>query len=169
MKGYRSRGVSRSARPARPMDWEFVQAAQVLPSSSIAGVWVVLPSRIRNTYTDPTLMASRWFLGMRASVATGSAGFAGFGLIAWDATTDAIPSPLPDPIQDGELDWINRAIAPLVGVPAETSIDWNLDNVHLSKAKRRLGANKGILLVFSTVASSGSIRFGADVRCLIKE
>ncbi len=165
----RSRVVTRSARPARPMDWECAQAAVTLTGNSIACTWIVLPSRVREGYTDPTLMASRWFVSAR--ILTGGASltsFVGWGLIAWDSTTDADPNPCPDPIANCDLDWINRYVVPVPFSPVGTIIEQPFDNVHLSKAKRRLGQDRGILLVFSQVGGF-DVALGADVRCLIKE
>jgi hypothetical protein len=71
------------------------------------------------------------------------------------------------------MDWIVRIvgfIAPfaLAGFAPNPNI---FDNTHLSKAKRRLGSQTGILVCFAAGLGSGApgVDFGIDVRCLIKE
>ncbi len=152
------------------MDWECAQLA----SNGVVGIsaaWVVLPSVMKTRYTDPTLMASRWFLGAKTTVAQGaSAGFAAVGLIAWDAVSDAVPALIPDPLQQCELDWITRFVWPIpAGDPITILNGVDFDLAHLSKAKRRLGNQTSILYVATVTAVSGAVNFAADVRVLIKE
>jgi hypothetical protein len=122
-------------------------------------------------------MASRWFLSAApgTGVIESFAGAAiGIGLIAWSSKDDNIPSPgdTPLPLSDGELDWINRWVLPLplgFNAAGDDIFFQNLDDVHLSKAKRRLGSDNGILIVAETKLVTNFWSISADVRCLIKE
>ncbi len=170
----------KSSRPVRPMDWECAQSSLVLGTAAFGSkntvcTYAVLPSNLRQFYTDPTLMASRAYLAIRSALNQDSgATFAGIGLIAWDDTNDFCSSvDAPDPILDCNLDWINRWVAIFPsGSNAGTFANPNIfDITHLSKAKRRLGNQKGLLLTFSayTTGAVNTISFGIDIRCLIKE
>ncbi len=166
----------RAARPLRPMDWEFANVSVVgLNSGTKFGVYAVLPSTFRDKYTDPTLMVSRWFLGFRIEVdqAAGTVGFIGVGLIKWDDINDVAPAggEAPGPITDGRLDWINRYVQPVMAGSAAGSLFSGVlwDNAHMSKAKRRMGSDGGLLLAFEASATTGAVDVATDVRCLIKE
>jgi hypothetical protein len=106
---------------------------------------------------------------------TAAAFSAAAGLIAWDRKDDTVPAiaDLPDPIDNGELDWINRYVSMWPQEAPNLIVSPSLDDVHLSKAKRKLGQDKGILCVFSTSVGAGApagiVNFAADIRCLIKE
>ncbi len=180
---FASRG---SSRPARPMDWECAQTQVTaldvgsnFTGAIVAANWIVTPDKIRQDYTDPTLMATRWFLGFQFSrTAAGGAQdriFAAAGIIAWDSIDDGIPVFPPGPITHCDLDWINRYVFQFsAGAPSGSGGPGDLwDNVHLSKAKRRLGNDRGILICFEGFGFNPSefdkLNIGADVRCLIKE
>ncbi|PSM54805.1 hypothetical protein C4L39_26300, partial [Clostridium diolis] len=66
------------------------------------------------------------------------------------------------------LDWMDRFSIPAPeGQASGTSYDLVLDGVHLSKARRKLGAERGILISFEADGVGAS--FGADVRILMRE
>jgi hypothetical protein len=159
------------------MDWEDGRVSCNLTPGTFCRDWIVFPLRLREDYTDPTLMASRWFLSIVA--ATGfieviPGAVVGVGLIAWSSKDDNIPAPGDTPLAvgDGELDWINRWLFPIpqgFNPDAGQIFQPMLDNVHLSKAKRRLGSDMGILLVAEAKNTTNDWTFSSDVRCLIKE
>jgi hypothetical protein len=158
------------------MDWENGRVSCFMgPGNTLCRDWIVFPTVLRDGYTDPTLMASRWFVAA-ANNSQGQefiAGAAiGIGLIVWSSKDDSIPSAAatPLPLSDGELDWVNRWVIPIPQGQSSLETIYNeLDNVHLSKAKRRLGQDNGILLVAETKLLSNSWGISTDVRCLIKE
>ncbi len=170
VRSYTSSRSSSSGRPVRPMDWECAQlATNALPTDGISCAWVVLPSVMRGRYTDPTLMASRWWLDGTVAAQGAAGGFLGVGLIAWDSPTDATPALCPDPLDQCDLDWITRHVWPRAatqGAALLNGVTFDLD--HLSKAKRRLGNQSSILYVASSTGA-GAATFAADIRVLIKE
>jgi hypothetical protein len=156
------------------------------PFDNLVGDWVVDPLVMREDYTDPTLMASRWFVEVtEAQPPTGfglPTATVGVGLIAWDATlSEGLEGPdaldLPRPVGDTDYDWIQRFVCHFGPDNDKDNRvrrnDWDL--VHLSKAKRRLGNSRSILMVAEAVSFdagssiSGLYSVEVDVRCLIKE
>jgi hypothetical protein len=154
------------------MDWECAQASISGLGNAKSGAYIVKPSDLRIFYTDPTLMVSRWFCHLSTTATqANSGGFVSVGLIKWDDINDTAPASadLPGPLTNCDLDWINRFV---VGVPIGTpasSYELVLDTVHISKAKRRIGSDSGILLVFENTDLTGTSGGAIDVRCLIKE
>jgi hypothetical protein len=167
------------------MDWECaqLQLAQLEVGSGASPViqcaWAVDPVNLRTFYTDPTLMATRWFLSMQYRGASPPAQriFAAVGLIAWSDIDFQAPAQgeCPGPITHCDLDWINRFVFqfPELTAPGTGGPFGLWDTVHMSKAKRRLGNDRGILASFESFSLSPStgesVSYGMDVRCLIKE
>jgi len=177
MRMRRSRG--RSSRPARPMDWECAQLTVPNINSNdpgaIIGAYAVLPSTLRQFYTDPTLMATRFFGNavLKNTGAIAVAQYIGVGVIAWDDKDDFVDDP-PGPLSDCNLDWIARWVGAFpVGFIGPATANFNFtDLTHLSKSKRRLGNQKGLLVTFEALSIGvGTLSFGVavDVRFLIKE
>ena len=176
--GRRGFSLNRSGRPRRPMDWivgdmdsTSSQAANPTPFCD----WLCDPVTMAEQFTDPTLMATRVAIhaAPQSSPPSSLHGF-GFGIIAWNFATDAAgaalmpqcPRLFGDTCQDE--DWIFKWLSPRVTGDDSVSGNGGADSVIESKARRRLGNDKGILLVVQTM---GSIAFDyhAHVRCLIKE
>jgi len=140
-----------------------------MAATQTSAFYVLPPSTVRDFFHDPTLMLSRlvWQIRQGATQAT-TAGFWGIGLIAWSDVNDTVPTDPPGPVTDGYLDWIFNHITPvpigtaalLYGPPDNASI--------ISKAKRRLGDDKGILLCLETVGMTGGAAVAAYWRGLIK-
>ena len=169
-RGTRYGGSSRGSRPARPLDWVCAQF-DVTAGNGISCAWLMDPLEVLETFTDPTLMATRTFLSVRNSGTQGvDGGFAAFGIIAWDGISAAPPTDCPGPLSDCDFDWINRIVAPVVAGATVGFMNPNIfDNTHLSKARRRLPSQTGLLVVFEGEGLTNNQNYGADVRCLIKE
>jgi len=172
-RGNRFAGRS-TARPARPMDWVCAQVDARLAPGSIACAWIHDPIETLETFTDPTLMATRQFTIMRqeSTQNAGLSGFAAMGIIAWDGVSAAAPTECPGPLSDCDFDWVVRVVGIVIaGAPAGSLLNPNVfDNTHLSKARRRLPSQTGLLIAFETDAdNTGVVAFGTDVRCLLKE
>jgi hypothetical protein len=156
------------------MDWYHAQITVAnLGINQHIAEWLILPSDIQENLTDPTLMAIRAFLNMRTTSEccfTGFGGFAGIGVIAWNYVDDNVPLDIPQVLSpDGDMDWIARwiGVAPMT-TPAGTNLNPNIfDNTHLNKARRRLGNDRSLLVVFETVDISAN--YAIDLRALIKE
>jgi hypothetical protein len=159
------------------MDWECSQISTFLVPLTRTCDWIVDPDTLSSLYTDPTLMATRQFSSI--SIAQGSSNFSVFyepaaiGIIAWDSKDNTLPIDCPDPLRDCDLDWIVRIVgAAPPGSGALTAYNPNVfDNTHLSKAKRRLGNQTGILACFSNGlgVNGPAVDMFIDARCLIKE
>jgi len=160
------------ARPRRPMDWEYAQVTiGAAAAAARAAAQVVSTTELNAQYTDPTLMASRLIGMINFAAGSGNSAMVVVGLIAWDDINDTVPplAELPGPISNGNLDWIIRqAYFGLPGVASMASIAPG-DETVTSRARRKLGSSRSILLVQengSTAVTTSSI---FDVRCLIKE
>jgi hypothetical protein len=154
------------------MDWVCAQLDVEQFNQLTSNAWLISPAETLETFTDPTLMATRAYLAMRTTVTqVGGAGYIGIGLIAWDGTELISSADPPGPMTDCDFDWINRwvGVAPN-GAPAGTFLNPNVfDNTHLSKARRRLPSGTGLLVCFQGLFLSGGVSAAIDVRCLIKE
>jgi hypothetical protein len=154
------------------MDWEGAQISTTgLAASQKASGYVVLPSAVRDFYTDPTLMFTHVYLQMKTEQATGSPwGAIGLGIITWSDINDVAPlsADAPGPINNTDLDWIWRFVQPVGPLSASSYYGQLLDSSTMSKAKRRLGSDHGILVVAENLTSA-SLAFYMDVRVLIKE
>jgi hypothetical protein len=151
------------------MDWECAQFGASLGVNGCQAQFVVAPSVVRDLYTDPTLFATRWFV----QIVTGAGGLnfnAAIGIIAWDSIDDIPPtgaSEVPCPLTHCNLDWIVRYAVPSATGSGALVTNLVLDSTHLSKARRRLGNQTGILIVAETDGLAAN--FGADVRCLLRD
>ncbi len=167
------RQQSHGNRPARPMDWVCATLDVALGGTDIACAWLIDPIETLETFTDPTLMATRAFVQIRIEGASfvGIGGFAAIGLIAWDGVTALPPLDCPGPLSDCDFDWVARWVGVINRqLPAATILNPNVfDNTHLSRARRRLPTQTGLLVVFETESANSSVHFGIDLRCLIKE
>jgi len=169
-RGNRSAGRG-SGRQLRPMDWVCAQM-DVPIVNAVSCAWLIDPIDVLETFTDPTLMATRIFMALRTGVTqVGTGAYAGIGIIAWDGTSAAAPTECPGPLSDCDFDWINRIIGIVPETtPAGTFLNPNaFDNTHLSKARRRLPSQTGLLVSFEGEGLTGTVYAGADIRCLIKE
>ncbi|PSM54807.1 hypothetical protein C4L39_26310, partial [Clostridium diolis] len=123
----RSRGGGRATPKGirGSFDWECAQAFVALASGNAAAGWAVLPSEVRLQYTDPTAYATRLFAHIRlsAQVPAGGATLA-IGIIDWDSRDDTVPTEIPRPITDCNLDWMDRFSIPAPeGQASGTSYD----------------------------------------------
>ncbi len=171
MVSFRRAASSRGSRPRRPMDWEYVNVLGAgLAANAKTSVQVVSSTELNAEYTDPTLMGALMVCAARsASDNTNSAGVVAFGLIAWDDinNTPPVTTECPGPITNGNLDWILRTALPFNG-PVGSITSVNLDGQFRSKARRRLGSSRTVLLVVEALGLAVT-SFTADVRVLIKE
>ncbi len=174
MRARGGRAIAGGGRPRRPMDWECGHIDGTQAAGTKTCKWLVLPSVLRDKYTDPTLMASMvWGVSSISGTGPVSAPVHGFGIIVVSAFDDADPlaAACPGPLTDCNADWVYlfydtvsvAGASPFVntGGPAGCDLD------RRSSAKRRLGNDKGILLV--SEAEEGGFLFHYHVRCLIKE
>ena len=152
------------------MDWECGQlnVTTVLETSTCN--WLVAPSVLRDKYTDPTLMSTMVWLEASPGANPQAGSIVGFGIIVVTAFNDADPLGVncPDPIEDCDADWVYLWYKPYVfggTIPFDQNAGSELDR--RSQAKRRLGNDKAILLVASSIGQG--INIHAHVRCLIKE
>ncbi len=167
-RGY-SRSRGNSGRAARPMDWVCGQLDVALGPNASACGWLADPIFILDTFTDPTLMATRAFMEIRTETSTSIGTFAAIGLIAWDGVTSGNPPVCPGPLSDCDFDWAARWVAAIPrNTPAGSVVSPNIfDNTHLSRARRRLPSQTGLLVSFETDGIQAG--FAIDLRCLIKE
>ncbi len=162
-----------SARPKRAFDWEGSLAANTLvPANSLSNFYIVNPSTVRDNYTDPTLVKTRLQLAL-VNISTGSPAFGAWGVIEWPDINDNPPAAgeSPDPLLRPSMDWImhNFYSVPFAGTASVLIYPGGNSTVADSKAKRRLGNEKGILFVISTGIASADVRFQAGARCLLQE
>ncbi len=157
------------------MDWyHSISNALIFGDNEVACGWHILPSEIQPFLTDPTLMASRAFVHM---LAYGEVGFAAIGLISWNYIDDGDPNPCPNPLTpDGDMDWIARWVGPYttqVGAPVQLLNPNIFDNTHLSKARRRLGNDRSLLICYAMddfiIGAGAFASLSLDLRTLIKE
>ena len=152
------------------MDWECGDFNGGLAADTRACHWLVPPSELRDGYTDPTLMATMAW-GRFAGTPNSAGDIAAFGIIVVSAFDDADPvgDACPGPITDCNADWIYLHYVPYVPFAGSLVVSGpdvsELDR--RSSARRRLGNDKGILLVAENVGIA--VDFHWHVRCLIKE
>jgi hypothetical protein len=153
------------------MDWECGDHDATVNAGERSCKWLIPPSELREKYTDPTLMSTMVWLNLSSSAEGGSnVGVAGFGIIVVSAFDDIEPAgtACPGPVTDCSADWVYLNYVPLtLGKIGFSTMNTELDR--RSQAKRRLGNDKGILLVFESFAGGQTFNGHAHVRCLIKE
>ncbi len=167
-----------SARPRRPMDWirggiDSVGTGQAAQTPLCD--WLCDPAELRDEFTDPTLMVVRVAGMHQATAATGGQAVFGFGIIAWNFATDGagnslVPTQCPRLFDDEcqDEDWIYRSITPYVaGITGFGQVDGG--EASMSKARRRLGNDKGLLLVVQSATAGDVFNYHYHVRALIKE
>jgi hypothetical protein len=155
------------------MDWEYVFfRIGEFQDADKATLYVVLPSELNKEYTDPTLMATRAiFTAKTNGLPTAGGASVSLGVIAWDDINDTAPigAEAPGPISNGNLDWVLRQTFPIaVGTPSGTTYSLALDEMYMSKARRRLGTSRGVLAVIEVIGV-GLVSATGEIRCLVKE
>ncbi len=168
-RGRGNRMIVGAGRPKRPMDWECGDLSASVGDGVKLCKWLIPPSELRDRYTDPTLMASMVWGGMSTSDPTVDT-TGGFGIIVWSAASDVDPTgdECPGPLTQCDADWAYTFYGPFTPTPGRVSLYCNTELDRRSSAKRRIGNDKGILLVAETFETPG-IAFHFHVRCLIKE
>ncbi len=174
-RGYRAGGGT--ARPRRPMDWivghvDSVDIGQAMLAPTCK--WLCDPAELRDEFTDPTLMAVRVAGQVSPGSATSGQAAFGFGIIAWNFATDGagnslVPTECPRLFDEEcqDEDWIYRNLA--VYTSGFTGYFTVNGEDGLSKARRRLGNDKGLLLVVQSATAADQFNFHYHVRALIKE
>ncbi len=143
--------------------------------------------RIHVAVLNPTVIANKI-----DAVGSGFVSHVGFGVIKWqgipqprsiafaesddsalasgEVGVSQLPNPCPDPILDGELDWIWRWTAILLpGSGQGSTVNYNGDShATESQAMRRMGNDSGLLFVVTNFTDS-QVEAGYDARMLIKE
>ena len=166
------RVVTNSGRPRRPMDWI---CGELTTNDVTPGLkschWLIPPSQIRDRFTDPTLMATMSWGAIGFDDIAMSGAIAGFGIIVWNAASDTDPTgdECPGPLTDCDADWQFLWYDPRIAGEAP-GVEKNIEGPELlirSQAKRRLGNDKGILLVAETQIQAANFHW--HVRALIKE
>lgn len=177
------RRFRRGSRPTRKMDWEFargtfavVGTASIATPGTLSGSWVLPPTVVRDFYTSPTLYATRSFVTITTTAGTTTiTGVGALGIIRWNDKDDTVPAAgeLPDPLDNADLDWIGRWVAPfVVGMPALSQGNPNVfEHTHLIKARRKLENTSGILAVFSAAGLGAGVTVQAtfDMRFLLRQ
>ncbi len=180
----RGRSFNRGgARPRRPMDWVTGEIDSTVSGNATPEAlcgWLCA-AQLRNDFTDPTLMALRvWGSAIPVGATTGANSVFAMGLIAWNFTlapdgSANIPSECPllinDPFADSahcqDEDWIYQWFLPSAGGETSSNIHYIEAAERVSKARRRLGNDSGILFVVQALGTSYQYHFHA--RALIKE
>jgi hypothetical protein len=137
--------------------------------------WVCEEGDLVKNFTDPTLMATRVWGSTRPNGTTTANDVIAFGIIAWNFTRDAtgtlvIPTECPDLFNDPDCqdeDWVYRYFRPSSGGEGPGDVLYlNDSDDRMSKARRRLGNDQGILMVVQGV---GAFHFHFHASFLIKE
>ncbi len=166
-----------TARPRRPMDWISGEIDSVVTgnSGSISKCGWLCAGQLSDQFTDPTLMAIRVWGGITNLGSSAADHVFGMGIIAWNFTrapdgSAFVPSECPDLINDPGVcqdeDWIYRWFVPSPGEPAGQVVRVADSEDRMSKARRRLGNDKGLLFV---VQSIGPYAYHFHASALIKE
>jgi hypothetical protein len=181
------------------MDWFTFSFVDQRNSGAVLCGWLLTPDSVNRDMDDPTWIRCLTKLQATYVVPNNGIGVAGdpfnparsalsFGLIAWpgipspnvspDAASQvgfaALPTLCPNPLLDGNLDWIHRIIFPVApalgtGISLSTQLAFNGGNEldQESSAMRRLGNNIGVLWVFANdMANIASFSF--NTRYLLK-
>ncbi len=157
-----------SSRPTRPMDWVSGELNEVQVGATAFCQWLVLPSYLKENFTDPTAMALRVWATASMTGAGITDAIAGVGIIAWDSVSDATPAPCPGPLTNPELDWMWLWKVPVTGTtPNTTFYNDRCDSDRGSKARRKLGNQTSLLIVVQSLVLD--FRYHIHARALIKE
>jgi hypothetical protein len=152
------------------MDWVVAQFRS-LAGGGVNCQWLLDPDDTAQLFTDPTLMATRATFAIRlvSSAPVNTISTVAMGVIAWDSNTGATPPiPCPDPLFDGDFDWVLRQTFPIPETTvAGLELSTVLDSEYGSQARRRLPTGTGLLVCFASYGVTAYM--SADVRCLIKE
>ncbi len=169
----RSRSARRSSgRPLRPMDWGSGQIRANFTGTTVSAGWLLAPLIARGDFVDPTIMRciTRHMTKYNGGVPLTTGGEVGMGIIAWDHVNNSIPSDIPGPVSDGNVDWMIRSV---IIVPDQAPVGflaYQQDDVFAeSSAKRRLGNQAGLLWVLQSTVPSAAFFVGSDCRYLLKE
>ena len=151
------------------MDWigSSLSLTQSLAANTTVAHYIVLPSEVRDQFIDPTLICTR---GSFAAYAAAAPVMAAIGIIDWMDQDDTPPASAdaPSPLT-ATHDWIWHSFLQVpTGAGATLSTFGQADGID-SKAMRRLGGRKGILLVISNLVTSASFNYLFGVRCLLKD
>jgi len=163
----------RFSRPRKRLDWGGAEIIVSIFAGTVSYAWIYRPEDAREL-TSPTVLAMRSFVQMRVIGTPVLGGFAGIGVIRWDGilSTDTLTVP-PNPIEDFDLDWMARWIAPIPdGTTSGTVLSPNIfDNTHLTKAKRKLENTSGLLWVAAVdlALAPAAISFASDHRFLVQQ
>lgn len=174
-RSYRRRS---SGRPLRGMDWgnQYTTAGgngiQIGPSGASYS-WLLDPITASSEYVDPTIMAVRfsWLL-MGPAAAYASGGQVVAGIMTFTSPNGALPTGFGvGPASSAYLDWMLRSVSwlPQNG-NANLAVFFHNENPQncYTKAKRRLGNGKGLLLVIENLTGQ-TIQARYDCRYLLKE
>ncbi len=159
-----------SSRPRR-MDWGSAEVVATISAFNNDRGWYLDPETQRSSFVDPTVIRHLFSTVIHQNTNNfGAAGLVAVGLIAWDGIDATLPTPSPRPISDGNLDWIMRHVQ---GVPPFQQAGAlytfpNCDMLYQSKAMRKLGNDKGLLVCWEVTAGA-SFTFVSDIRFLLKE
>ena len=171
LRGRGNRSITGGGRPRRPMDWECGDEDGQVAVNTKSCRWLVAPSILRDGYTDPTLMSTMVWHFARILQASAAGSIVALGIIVWNGVTDVDPAgdECPGPITSCEADWVWLMLYPLVpGSATNTLLETGGQELdRRSQAKRKLGNDKGILLVVETVGVAAD--FHVHTRHLIKE
>jgi len=155
------------------MDWVggALDGFVTLASDDLVAQYIVLPSQVAS-FTDATLVRTRGiFYAHPAIVSTVSVDYHGAaGIIPWDDINDTVPAAgeRPDPFTDTNADWLWHTFFYGVGGTG-TAAKRDETRVYIdSKAMRRMGANKGVLMLVRN-ASANAMLAAFAARCLFKE
>ncbi len=175
----RARTYAGGGRPRRPMDWISGEIDSDVngPSTGTASCGWLCAAQLSDQFTDPTLMAMRVWGAARAQGPTSPSAVFAMGIISWSFTrapdgSALVPTECPDLINAPGVcqdeDWIYRWYLPSPGGEGSANIHYLLDNDdRLSKARRRLGNNMGLLFVVQSKVQTYDYHFHASA--LIKE
>ena len=155
------------------MDWigASTTTSLVIPANDTQANYIVLPSEVRDQFTDPTLVRTRGQLILSAGAAGITSGAC--GIIDWTDNNDTPPAAgeAPSPLI-ATFDWIWHTYFFTTGATQLASFynDGGSGQSIDSKAMRRLGGRKGILFVISLLTGAiTSVSYQFGVRCLLKD
>jgi hypothetical protein len=161
------------------MDWISGEIDSITssPAAEVSSCGWLCAAQLSDQFTDPTLMALRVWGSATTINATTEQTVMAMGIIAWNFTrhpdgSALVPSECPDLINlpgvCQDEDWIYRWYLPISGaVPVGSAFYINDANDRMSKARRRLGNDTGLLFVVQSFVSNFKFHFHASA--LIKE